>query len=220
MRKMKIRRLASLVAAAALLSSQAASAHDQHSNYDLGSPHAAGDSGTVHVVDQQANNTWADWFWRGKDHGYNYQCPWNNGKDTCSASWNVTETHGTSIGFGGGINPGGNSANWFSKVQGSLAASFSFDYSRSQSTSMAFNQGVDIRRGQWAEPIFIQVRRWQKGHFKNGWVQSGYNAGYHGHDGSGSPAEWTYSWTGNITYGGWETNTAMGRPYTTFNIHS
>jgi hypothetical protein len=220
MKDLKVKSLAGVIALAALLTSQSASAFDKRSYYNLGSPHAAGDAGTVHVVDQQAGNTWQDWFWRGKDHGFNYQCPWNNGKETCSVSWNVTETHGTTIGFGGGINPGGNSANWFKLVQWSLGASFNFDYNRTQSTSMALNQGVDVRRGQWAEPVFIQVRRWQRGHFKNGWVETHYSPGYHGHDGSGDPAVWTYTWTGNITYGGWETNTAQGRPYTTFNIHS
>ncbi|WP_343642180.1 hypothetical protein [Roseateles sp.] len=201
----------------AALASSPAWASGYWTDVDQGSPHAAGDAGTVHVVDQQEKRGgWDDWFWKGHTEGMSFRCNTQDKSRSCSYTVQRSTTKSTTIGFGGGVEGGAGTGDWFKKVKGSLEASFNFSYQKTRSNSISSTEGTSVAQGQWVEPVMIQHRVWQRGHFMNGWVMD-----EHSHrDRCGTGCYYHYAWTGNVTYGAWTTNTAVKSPYHTFHFSS
>lgn len=178
---------------------------------DRGNPHADSGSWTKLNVSQQANNTWQDWFWRGSWEGKTFQCPWNNAEATCPINLDFTKATSHAREWGISIGPGGNSNDWFKKVVGSLTASFNYSRQKTWTNSFSFRPGGSVRRGQFAEPITVQVRRWTRGYYKGGWVEKRQVFARYQY--------YCYDFDANRSYGQWSSNTATGASYHTIHIY-
>ncbi len=204
----------SAVAAATLLTSMSQAVAGCVFAQDRGSPHADGGGWTTHLQTQHAWNTWQDWFWRMSWESPLYQCPWGNAQPTCPITSNFTKAVSHSKEWGFSVGPGADSKDWFQKAMGSLAFNFHYTQQRTWTDSFSFIPGGSILRGQKVDAITVQDRRWRKGVFKGGWVQTSQSSNYR------YPGQITrcYDFDWGRTFGEWSTNTAEGRSYHTYHI--
>lgn len=212
----KAKKIVVFVASAATLLGTIAPAYAGCVWDDRGSPHADGGSATQLMRTQHAHNTWQDWFWRGSWEGKVFQCPWGNADPTCPINLDFTKgtSHSAQIQFG--FDAGGGTNDWFKKAVGSLAASFNYSKQRTWNNSFSFRPGGSIRRGQKAEPITVQDRRWQRGYYRGGWVQTGSRTVTSGRLVVG--VQRCYDFQNWHNFGGWTTNQAEGSSFHTIHI--
>lgn len=201
----------SAVAAATLLTSMSQAVAGCVAE-DRGSPHADGGSWTTQQQTQHAWNTWQDWFWRMSWEQPIFQCPWGNALPTCPITTNFTKSVSHSKEWGVSFGPEGGTNDWFKKAVASLGFNFNYSQQKTWTDSFSFIPGGAIQRGQKVEPITVQERRWRKGHFHGGWVetysyQDRYRRTFHCYD---------FDWGRN--FGEWTTNTADGSSYHTYHI--
>lgn len=147
---------------------------------DHGSPDLKGDT-TWAERTQQARDTWQDWVWRGDI----FQCPW--GAPSCSYAWGQTKTSGWSWSAGLSVDI---------PHLGSLTP----NYGRNGSTTTSYTYLVNLKPGQFAQPIQVVERRWTGGDF----------VGAFRSDGSGCdirrPNMKRYWWDGEYRWGHWSFN--------------
>ncbi len=198
---------------AAALTVQAPLAHAGCGIDDRGSPHADDSGATRLIVTQRAHTTWQDWFWRGINNGQNARCPDNNA-GPCKFTWANAIAKSTTIGFGGGVTGGFRDAKWWQQAQSSLQAAFNFTYQRQTTKTDTYTIETSYGPGWFAEPIMVQTRRWEKGYFQGGWVQTSAPPAY-----IRAGARYCYNFDASQSFGEWTSNVAEGAPYRTFNIH-
>ncbi|MDQ0931182.1 hypothetical protein [Streptomyces turgidiscabies] len=100
----------------------------------------------------QAANTWEDWVFRGPT----FRCPTN--VPGCSYAWGQTKTSGWQWNVDVAVS---NPIPYLNKILPSVTP----NYGRSGSTSTSFTNTVNLRPGQYAQPIQLVLRRWTKGTF-------------------------------------------------------
>jgi hypothetical protein len=117
------------------------------------------DRGTRALNRQQAGNTFQHWFWQGKNEGMQFRCPSNNPDPKCQHHLSITRSRSTSTTQGFTINANGVSG------LGILHAAFNAEHTRTRSTGMGLTNNVNVGRGEYAQPIAVQLRRWTRGAF-------------------------------------------------------
>jgi hypothetical protein len=166
---------------------------------DRGSPHP-----DVDTKIQAKQHDWRvsqDVFWQGKTDGQKAECPANSAKH-CKVQFKVDpKTTSTSLNWQ--VGAGANGATWFSKVQVRLKDTYQRIAPKPLSTAI-FDKTIQLCKGMWAQPVSVQHRRWTKGVFQGGFVQT-----------AQKPGEWTYDWKSNAKFGQWTDHVAVGKPYTT-----
>lgn len=142
----------------------------------------------------QAPNTWQDWVWRGDT----FHCPWN--APSCQYAWQYSKTTGWS---------------WSSGLSVSIPylGSLTPNYGRNGSTTTSFTYTVNLRPGQFAQPIQVVERRWRQGDFVGAFRSNG------DHCDPRHPNAVTYWWDGNYRWGHWENNEHVS-DYGTYHIWS
>lgn len=118
-------------------------------------------SQTKRVVTSRAGNTWDDWIWRGQI----FQCSWN--VPSCSYAYATSTTKSWQWSIGGQILGGYTPSNW----QALMALLPT--YGRSGSTSSTYTFTVNLRPGQYAQPIMVVRRRWEAAVFVGGYPNYG-----------------------------------------------
>jgi hypothetical protein len=160
-----------------------------------------GKSDSAAVSDTQASNTWEDWVWRGPT----FYCNPTGGD--CSYTWSKANTAGYS--WAVGVKIGLKDI----PVVGSAIDSFDINgtYTRTKSWTETFGWSQTIRRGQYAQPVQVVVRRWTQGHFRGAdRIIKGSNCS----DGG----TWYY-WDGQATFGTWSADLETSR-YAKYHIYS
>lgn len=148
---------------------------------------------------QQANNTWQDWVWRGPA----FQCPWN--VPGCTYAWGQSKTTGWSWSVSLSVT---NPVPYLNKVLGSITP----EYGRNGSTSTSFTFTTQLKPGQTAQPIHIVDRRWVSGDFVGAFRTDGSLCdGRH-------PTIYRYWWDGDYAFGHWETNIKVGVDRGSYNV--
>jgi len=207
------KKIVASVATAATLLTSISPAFAGCGTYDRGSPHADSGDWTKLYESQHANNTWQDWFWRGSWEGKVFKCPWNNADPTCPINLDFTKStsHSKEVGFS--IGAGGGTNDWFKKAAGTLTGSFNYNRQTTWTDSFSFRPGGSIRRNQYAEPITVQDRRWRRGYYHGGWMQTSATANRYG------IVTRCYDFDWNRNYGEWTSNTAENTSYHTLHIY-
>jgi hypothetical protein len=178
------------VLGAAVCSSPAWAGFSSTTNYGTGKI----DGGTRAIAKQQAGNTFITWFWQGKNENMQAWCPKTSVAATCQVRFNIP-SKSTSFSQGLNIQAGGFN-------HGELTGVYNRQYSKTMSTRGS-SMSAQVRKGQYAQPVAVQGRRWTKGvfngaHFKTGSRGRTYN----------------YEWAGR-DFGSWTANHAAGNPYNT-----
>ncbi|KPI05883.1 hypothetical protein OK074_4373 [Actinobacteria bacterium OK074] len=164
-------------------------------NSDSSQTDIAGNSSTPNqtrsVGVQQANKTWQDWVWRGPT----YQCPWN--VPSCSYAWQKSKTTSWKWSVGLSIKVP------IPKV-GNLLDEITPSYDRSGSTSTSYTFTINMKPGQYAQPIQVVERRWTQGTYVGIYHSTGKSC-------LPSPTRpngkaWQYTWSPNERWGSWTTN--------------
>ncbi|WP_405767617.1 hypothetical protein [Streptomyces sp. NBC_01538] len=129
----------------------------------------------------QAPNTWEDWVWRGPT----FRCPTN--APSCAYAWGQQKTTGWSAQIGLKIDV---------KIPyvGKLAE-VTPQYQRSGSTTTSYTYTVNLRPGQFAQPIQVVLRRWTQGTYVGAFRTDGSSCG------NGEKRFW---WDGNYEFGKWQ----------------
>ncbi|MET7481149.1 hypothetical protein ABZT17_43485 [Streptomyces sp. NPDC005648] len=163
---------------------------------------------TQSVTIQQARSTWQDWVWRGSQHGFQDQCPWNS-PAPCTYSWQRSHTTGWQWSAGLDIKvPSG-----LSKFLNGLAT-LTPSYGRNGSTTTAFTFTTSVSPGQFAEPIQVVERRWTQGVYQGIY----HSTGKHCLPNPTNPnhSAWEYTWS-NERWGNWTTNVRVS-DYGTYHL--
>lgn len=151
------------------------------------------DGGTRLVTDQRSGNTWDDWVWRGKSENIVQSCDRNS--KGCTLSWNRTKTTSYAHTTGWAVEGG------FGFPIKSLGITVGAEYQRqqtwTQTQSETFDMRTEMKPGQWAQPVIIAVRRWQKGHFYGGHFADA--------NSRTNKYNYTYNWAWR-NYGSWQGN--------------
>lgn len=146
----------------------------------------------------QASNTWQDWVWRGPT----WQCPWN--VPGCSYAYQESKTAGWEWSIGLSISV---PIPYIDKVLSSITPS----YGRSGSTTTAYTYTVQLRPGQFAQPISVVERRWQQGTYVGAFRTDGSLC---------DPRHlrvYRYWWDGDYEFGHWSTNVRVN-DWGTYNV--
>ncbi|MFD3498739.1 hypothetical protein [Streptomyces sp. NPDC058678] len=143
----------------------------------------------------QARNTWEDWVWRGPK----FQCPVNAPKCTYSYGQDKTTSWEWSIGLKVDVA--------IPKVGKLFEVSPS--YKRGGSTTTKYMLSVDLKPGQYTQPIMVVKRRWVQGTYVGAFRTDGSSCG------SGKQRFW---WDGDYQFGKWQTNIRVD-DYATYNTY-
>jgi hypothetical protein len=158
-----------------------------------GQPDLKGDT-TWAQGTQRAANTWQDWVWRGDT----FRCPTN--VPGCSYAWGQTKTSGWSWSVGVSVNIPN-------------AGSITPNYGRNGSTTTSFTFTVNLKPGQFAQPVQVVQRQWRQGIFVGAFRSTGYLCdGRH-------PGIYSYWWDGEYRWGNWSLNERVS-DYGTYNVWS
>lgn len=143
-------------------------------------------------ADQQANNTWDDWVWRGKWENIVQFCASNS--KGCSFTWGTSKSTSYSNMTGWSFE-GGFGVSRPDMAEASITAAVKKEQAYTVGQSENFDMRTDLRPGQWAQPVMVAVRRWKKGHFYGGHF-------YRNKDNGGL---YVYDWKWQ-NYGTWQGN--------------
>lgn len=157
-----------------------------------GHPDVKGD-GTWAETKQRASNTWEDWVWRGTT----FKCPTN--VPSCSYAWGQSHTEGWywEAGFSVSLGP----------------VSVVPNYGRTSSTTTTYTFTVNLRPGQYAQPIQVVQRRWTQGDFVGAFISDGHVCE------SRHPNNVHYWWDGSHRWGNWTQNERVN-DWGTYNVYS
>lgn len=122
------------------------------------------DGGTRIITTQRAGNTWDDWTWRGKSENIVQSCDRNS--KGCSLTWGKSKTTSYAHTTGWAVEGG------FGFPIKSLGLSVGGEFQRQQTWTQSqaenFDMRTEMKPGQWAQPVIVAVRRWQRGNFYGG----------------------------------------------------
>ncbi|WP_018609306.1 hypothetical protein [Uliginosibacterium gangwonense] len=163
------------------------------------------DSGAY--IQQQANNTWDDWVWRGPSFFCNSG---GGGGGTCTYAWTQAKTTGYQWTVGISVDLKnipvlGSGFKWLSYL-----APFGVNgsYSQSRSYTETFGWTQVINQGYYAQPVQVIRRRWVSGNYRGMDVDTGrYCSTTIDSSGDGH----MYRWDGNRSFGYWSGNIEVTR---------
>jgi hypothetical protein len=203
--KMKYAKRAMYLAVLGVAVCSSSSALAWWSNTDHGQ--AKTDGGTKTVPKQQARDKWSDWFWQGKNEGMQFRCPTNHPTPTCQQRFEINSSRSVSSSKGFSLGATGT----YKKQE--LSGAYQMSWTRTNTTGKSYATTTDVAKGQYAQPIAVQERRWMKGvfhgaHFKTGTRLVGSASSF------GKTREWSYDWAWK-DFASWTDNRSLGNPYYT-----
>ncbi len=183
---------------------------------DRGSPHVDGNGGTRWNTTFHSRWTSQEIIWRGGSEGHRSTCPPNasgpctyNWGQTKSASW--TKSQGFTLTASGEVGKANNHL-WHGVAQ----ATYSREWSKTETTSQTFDFGVTFPRGKTIEPAIVLTRRYVEGNMIGGWIHYKTETS---NNMAGSMTRYCYRWDGARTYGKWSDKRAEGSPRRTYFIY-
>jgi hypothetical protein len=163
---------------------------------------------TTSEIQQEANNTWDDWIWRGDE----YLC--NDLSIECEHNWRQQKVTSTSLTIGIALNLGNNNnplGKWWNYAQSILPS-----YGKTTEVTTTFDRTVVLKPGQTARPVQIVTRRWRRGTFRGGYFKLDTDAPC---TNGGSAGHWYWksterpwgTWSDNVKERSWGTYAVDGK---------